>query len=539
MSRIIPFFGILVMMAICLAMSKDRKAALKRWPLMAWGLGLQLIFALIILRTTPGEWFFTLMNNVFMKVIEATQAGSEFVFGELAKPGGQGKFGFYFAFNVLPTIIFFSALTAILYQLGIMQLVVKGIAWVMAVTMKTSGAETLSASGNIFVGQTEAPLIVRPFVPTMTRSELMTVMTGGFATVAGGVMAAYVGMLSKDIPGIAGHLLAASVMSAPAALMFGKLIVPETETPETLGKVNIDMPKQYDGVVDAAAGGAGEGVKLALNVGGMLIAFLALIAVLDLVIGLIGGAIMFPFGDGGFHLQEAWNLKTIVGYIFSPLAFMMGVPKEEMVQAGRLMGLKTIANEFVAFADLQSMGEVLSPRTRVIMTYALAGFANIGSIGIQIGGLVIMAPQRRADLARLGFVALIAGTFAANSTACVAAILYDEAKDPSELTVSFEVPEATDLTPLLSWSGDKEMKYEVYVWEQGTDHPDQPTTVVEGFSTVLDTPLKPGASYYWYVVGRIKDQPDSFKSQREEFKVPGELSQPAEEAPAPEPVPRE
>ena len=536
MYRIIPVLGILVMIAICLAMSKDRKAALKRWPLIAWGLGLQFIFALVILRTEPGEWFFSLMNEVFMGIIGATQAGSEFVFGELAKPGGQGQFGFYFAFNVLPTIIFFSALTAILYQMGIMQLVVKGIAWVMAVTMKTSGAETLSAAGNIFVGQTEAPLIVRPFIPNMTRSELMTVMTGGFATVAGGVMAAYVGMLSRDIPGIAGHLLAASVMSAPAALMFGKLIVPETETPETLGKVNVKMPKQYDGVVDAAAGGAGEGVKLALNVGGMLIAFLALIAVADLVLGLVGGVVMWP-QNGAFEFQSAWELKTIVGYIFSPLAFLMGVPKEEMVQAGRLMGLKTIANEFVAFADLQSMGDLLSPRTRVIMTYALAGFANIGSIGIQIGGLVIMAPKRRADLARLGLIAMIAGTFAANSTACIAAILYSESKDPANLTASFEAPGATELKPVLTWTGSDEMRYEVYVWEGSTNRPDTPVMVVKtGTSATLQQDLTPGMTYNWVVVGRLGESTDSYEGRRAQFTVPGGTPQPAGE---PESIPRE
>jgi len=390
---------------------------------MAWGFGLQLAFAIFILKFKVGQTFFQLFNDGFVAVAGCTKAGAAFVFGDkLTDPmTGLG----YFAFFVLPTIIFFSSLAAILYQMGVLQAVVKGVAWVMAVTMKTSGAETLSASGNIFLGQTEAPLMVRPFIGTMTKSEMMTVMTGGFATVAGSVMAAYVGFLQDWVPNVAGHLLAASVMSAPAALVFGKLLIPETEVPETLGKVDIHLPKRSEGILDAATDGASDGVKLALNVGGMLIAFLALVALIDLILGFGGGLIMWPVNGGEFAVAEGFTLQKICGYIFYPFAVLMGIPLgDEAMGAAGLMGIKTATNEFVAFIELSQGGAQFSERTRVILTYALCGFANFGSIGIQIGALSVMAPNKRSELARLGLPAMVAGTFACYSTACIAAILY-------------------------------------------------------------------------------------------------------------------
>jgi len=447
--NLIPFVGVAVMLAIAWAFSSNRQAALRAWPIVLWGLGLQFVFALIILRTPVGEAFFRVMNDAFMAVISATLAGSTFVFGDLGDPG-RGM-GFFFAFYVLPTIVFFSSLTAVLYHLGILQQLVKGIALIMQWTMKTSGAETLSASANIFVGQTEAPLMVRPFVPNMTKSEINAVMVGGFATVAGGVLAAYVGMLSGQIPNIAGHLMAASVMSAPAALMFAKIMIPETETPQTLSVTNVKVEKQYDNTIDAAAGGATEGVKLALNVGGMLIAFLALIALADLILGGIGGGYYF-FTEGTWRFNDAFTLRGILGAVFAPLAFLMGVPWEDARLAGSLMGIKTVANEFVAYSDFAENGSLFqNERSRLIMAYALSGFANFGSIGIQIGGLAIMAPERRADLAKLGIPALVAGTFAANTTACIAGMLYVEGQaaaiqvieEQSEMegAEAFELPE--------------------------------------------------------------------------------------------------
>lgn len=420
MERLTPLLGIAVMMAIAWAISTDRRAIKKTWPLMACAIGLQLVFALLILRTTPGRVAFAIANDCFTAVIGCVQNGAGFVFGPKLTDGSQ-NLG-YIAFYVLPTIVFFSSLTALLYQMGILQRVVKAIAWVMAVTLRTSGAETLSASANIFVGQTEAPLLVKPYIARMTKSELMCVMSAGFATVAGGVMAAYIGMLSSKIPGIAGHLLAASVMSAPAAILFAKLIVPESEEPETAGMIDLPMGKMYDSLIDAAAGGASDGVKLALNVGGMLIAFLALIDVANLCLGAIEGLAMMPANGGTFVLGHRFSLEGIAGFLFYPMAFLMGIPFEDLGKASELLAVKTIANEFIAFIQL-SEAENLSPRTQLIMSYALCGFSNLGSIGIQIGGLSIMAPERRGEIAALGFRAMLAGVFACNMTACVAALI--------------------------------------------------------------------------------------------------------------------
>lgn len=422
--RLVPLFGLAAFVALAFALSKHRRAALRRWPLIIWGLALQGLFALWVLRTDSGKLFFSTMNDVFVAIVDCSTAGSSFVFGALGlAPGTEGSITFVFAFYVLPTIIFFSSLSALLYQLGLMGKIVSGIAWVMQRTMKTSGAETLSASANIFLGQTEAPLTIRPYLPKMTNSELMAVMTGGFATIAGGVMASYVGMLGQKVPGIAGHLLAASIMSAPAGLLFAKVIVPETETPETAGAGAADPPRAYSGALDAAAGGATEGLQLALNVGAMLIAFLALMKLGDILVGSAAGAAVSAFEGKEYARLEGFDLRYVLGFYFQPLAWLMGIPWEECANAGKLLGVKTIANEFIAYADLSSGAVSLSPRSAAIMSYALCGFANVGSIGIQIGALSILAPGRRADLVKLAVPALIAGSLACFSTACFAAIL--------------------------------------------------------------------------------------------------------------------
>lgn len=406
--------------------------------IVAWGVALQLIFALLILRTRPGEQFFSFVNTVFVRLLGYTQDGSRFIFGnlvdnnipigmplgqpatmaplEMAEPVQYAAAGSFFAFTVLPTIIFFSSLMTILYYLGIMQMFVKGVAWIMQRTMGTSGAETLSASGNIFVGQTEAPLMIKPFVDHMTMSELHCVMTAGFATVAGGVMAAYVGMLLPYFPNIAGHLLAASVMSAPAAILISKVMYPETDEPETKGTLKADVPSPDVNVVDAATRGAGEGLKLALNVGAMLLAFVALIALADGIIGWAGGV----FGYQGLSLQ------LIFGWVLAPLAWVMGVPWSDAMTIGSLLGIKTALNEFFAFlqlANLLAQGVPLEPRSIVIASYALAGFANFSSIAIQVGGIGGIAPARRTDLSRIGMRAMIGGTLAAFMTATVAGAL--------------------------------------------------------------------------------------------------------------------
>jgi CNT family concentrative nucleoside transporter len=431
--RLISILGIGVMVLLAWLMSVDRSAF--PWRIVLWGTGLQLVFALIILRTTPGEQFFALVNDAFIQLLGYTQDGARFIFGNLVDnnipvglpvgepaataplqpvdPPRYAAAGSYFAFTVLPTIIFFSSFMTLLYYLGFMQWVVKGMAWVMQKTMRTSGAETLSTSGNIFLGQTEAPLMIKPFVQKMTMSELHCVMTGGFATVAGGVMAAYVGMLVAYFPDIAGHLLAASVMSAPAAILISKVMYPEDSEPETKGTLKADVPSPDVNVIDAAARGAGEGLTLALNVGAMLLAFIALIALLNGVIGWAGGLVGW----------ENLSLELVLGWVLAPLAWIMGVPWHDSVEIGSLLGVKTVVNEFVAYLQLATSlqeGAPLDPRSVVIATYALCGFANFSSIAIQIGGIGGIAPARRSDLSRIGMRAMIAGTLASFMTATVA-----------------------------------------------------------------------------------------------------------------------
>ncbi|QHI69657.1 NupC/NupG family nucleoside CNT transporter [Tichowtungia aerotolerans] len=403
MERLISAFGLICMVAIAFGLSTKRKS-IKWTPILA-GTLLQVLLGVIVLKTTLGRSFFEGAKNFVNQVTGYTQEGSAFLFGPLAI---DTNLGYIFAIQVLPTIVFVGSVTGILYHLGIMQKIVQGCAWVMVRLLKTSGAESLSAAANIFVGQTEAPLIVKPYIKKMTDSELTALMSGGFATIAGGVLIAYAGM------GIdAGHLLAASVMSAPAALVCAKLMVPETGDPETTGTVKAKFEKTTVNVIDAATTGAGDGLKLALNVGAMLLAFVALIAMLNGLIGWIGGL---------FGLQTL-SFQQILGWLFSPLAWLLGIPWKDAIPAGTLLGEKTVLNEFVAYAHLHEQLETFSPRTTTILTYALCGFANFSSIAIQIGGIGTLAPERRHDLARLGIRALIAGTLACFMTACIAGML--------------------------------------------------------------------------------------------------------------------
>lgn len=398
MQRLLPLVGLFVILGIAYACSTDRKAV--RVKTVAWGLGLQLALALFVLKTRFGQWLFGYMGDKIKILLDYSFAGSEMVFGGLGVKGG-GSFGFIFAFQVLPTIIFIAALFAILYYLGVMQVIVKAFARVMTAVMGASGAESLNVAASIFMGQTEAPLTIRPFLNKMTRSELMCVMTSGMAHISGGIMAAYIafGMEAK-------HLLAAVIMTAPGTILLAKLFVPETEKPETAGTVKLDIPRTDANIVGAAARGTGEGLHLALNVAAMLISFLALVALVNGVLGIVG-----------------LKLETLLGYAFMPLALAMGVPWKDAFAIGDLLGTRMVLNEFIAYSRLGPMKESLDPRSFTIATYALCGFANFGSIGIQIGGIGALAPERKDDLARLGFRALIAGTFANFMTACIAGML--------------------------------------------------------------------------------------------------------------------
>jgi CNT family concentrative nucleoside transporter len=404
MERLIGLLGIVVLLGIAWLLSNNKKEIDTR--IVLWGFGLQLFFALFILKTPIGQPFFSAVDGVLRKLISFSDAGGDFLFKTFSGGVVEGPL-LNFAFRALPTIIFFSALMALFYHLGIMQFIVRGISWAMQKTLKTSGAETLSVSANIFVGQTEAPLMIRPYVNAMTKSELMAVMVGGFATVAGGIMAIYVIMLS-DIPGIAGHLLAASIMSAPAALVIAKIMYPETEEPATRGHVKIEVEKTAGNAMESISQGATSGMKLAANVAAMLIAFVAMVAMINAFLGLFDT-----------------SLEEIFGIIFRPLAWTMGVPWNESATLGTLMGKKIVLTELIAFGDLQELrvANEISDRTAIIASYALCGFANFASIGIQLGGIGGIAPKRRKDLAKIALKAMIGGALASWLTATIAGIL--------------------------------------------------------------------------------------------------------------------
>lgn len=415
MERLISLLGLGVFVGLAYVISVNRQAV--RWRTLLWGLALQLILGLVILRLPLGLRLFQGLGAGVSWFLSFSDAGAEFVFGETYRDH-------FIAFQVMPTIIFFSAFIAILYYYGILQWVIARLAVIMIRTMKTSGGESLSCAANIFVGQTEAPLLVKPFINQMTQSELHAVMTSGFATIAGGVMAAYIAF---GIP--AEHLIAASVMSAPAALAISKVIYPETETSVTAGdQVNTKIPHSYVNVIDAVTNGALDGMKLVLNVVAMLIAFLALVAAVNGVLGLIGPAINLP----------QLSLEWLMSIVFAPVAWLMGIPWVDVGQVAILLGKKTILTEFLAYLDLKTLIEnsekvitgaeagdlpTISERSQIIATYALCGFSNIASIGIQIGGIGALAPDRQQDLARLAMRAFIGGSLACFMTAAVAGIL--------------------------------------------------------------------------------------------------------------------
>jgi len=416
--------GLAGLMGIAYALSTNRKAI--KGQTVAVGIALQVVLGVIVLKTPAGKALFRWANDVVLTLLSYSDKGSGFVFGNLINMtlpvhgadgtvlGAAAMGTAFFAFKVLPTILFFSALMSILYYLGVMQKIIQVFALLMSKSMKTSGGESLSVAANIFVGQTEAPLVVRPYISAMTKSELNAVMAGGFATVAGGVMAAYVGFLKDSIPDIAGHLMTASVMSAPAALVMAKIIYPETEKSKTEGKVKLSVPIEDANIVDAAANGTLKGLELALNVGAMLIAFMALIALCDGVLGWVSGLVM----------AEPLTLTTVLGWIGAPIAWLLGVPAADMVAFGRLLGTKIMVNEFVAYVDLgQTAASFSSPRSAIIASYALCGFANVSSIGIQLGGIGGIAQDRRAELAKIAWRALSAGALASFMTATIAGVL--------------------------------------------------------------------------------------------------------------------
>eukprot|EP00057_Strongylocentrotus_purpuratus_P015602 XP_011670076.1 PREDICTED: solute carrier family 28 member 3 isoform X2 [Strongylocentrotus purpuratus] len=406
--QLISFSGLVIFILFSFICSKHPRHV--KWRPVIWGLALQFLLGLFILRTSIGFAIFNWMGNLVQTFLSYSTAGSIFLFGDL-------YYQHFFAFAVLPIVIYFSSAISILYYLGVMQVVVKKIAWIMQRTMKTSASESLNAAGNIFIGQTEAPLLIRPYLPQMTRSEIHAVMTGGFATIAGSVLGAFV---ANGIS--ATHLISASVMSAPAALAVSKLMYPETEKSRTVTEEDVKLPKGDErNIIEAASKGASQAIPLVLNIAANLVTFLALVAFLDGVLGYLGGRVGY----------SELSFRLICGYAFRPIAFIMGVPWAECEQVATLIGLKTFINEFVAYDELAVIlkeraagARIFSERSEVIATYALCGFANIGSIGIQIGGLTPMAPSKAKDLAAVAVRALIAGTVACFMTACIAGILF-------------------------------------------------------------------------------------------------------------------
>ena len=397
--------GIIVLLGIAFLLSNNKTSINKN--IIFWGLGLQISFAIIILKTSFGKALFFYFNILIVKLISFADAGSDFLFTSFIPEVGYDQALINFAFRALPVIIFFSSLIAATYHLGVIQIIIKNIANVMEKTMKTSGAETLSISANIFVGQTEAPILIRPYISKMTNSELMTVMVGGFSTVAGSVMALYVTWLN-NIPEIAGHLLAASVMSAPAALMVAKIIYPETQSYQIINSNSIKLKSQDNNLVDAIGRGATDGLKLAANVAAMLIAFISLVAMINFILSLLGT-----------------SMQEMLGLLFKPLAWTMGIPWADAKIVGTLMGEKIVLTELIAFRDLSDYvsNNTISERSVIIASYALCGFANFGSIGIQLGGIGSMAPKRKKDLSKLVFKAMLGGAIASWLTASIVGIL--------------------------------------------------------------------------------------------------------------------
>ncbi len=413
MGRFTGILGLVTMLGLAYAFSTNRHAI--RLKTVAWGLGLQFVFAVFVLRIDAGRQAFQKAGEVVNRLLSYAFAGSQFVFGELGKQGSH--LGFYFAFQVLPTIIFIAAFFAVLYHYGIMQFIIKIAAWVMTRVMGASGAESLNVAASIFMGQTEAPLTIRPFLPDLTRSELMTVMTSGMAHVSGGIMAAYIafGIEPK-------HLLSAVIMTAPGTLLMAKMLVPETEKPKTAGRVVMseeeEKTEKEENLLGAVARGTTAGLHLALNVAAMLISFLALIALTN---GVMGGIHNWLGSHGIFWFPE--SLEKIFGVLFAPVAWVIGIPWHDCPIVGNLLGTRMVLNELVAFSMLGPQRAVLDPRSFTIATFALCGFANLSSIGIQIGGIGALAPNKKGELARLGIRAMLAGTMANLMSSSIAGML--------------------------------------------------------------------------------------------------------------------
>jgi concentrative nucleoside transporter, CNT family len=414
LARFTGLLGILAVLAAAWLGSTDRKNI--RWRTIAWGIGLQVCFAFLVLRFSFGQRFMSWAGDVVTNMLSATFAGTQVLFGQLGLPNsgafgsmlGPGK-GSVFAFQVLPTIIFISAFFAVLYHIGVMQILIRGMAWVMLKTMRISGAESMNVAASIFMGQTEAPLTIRPFLSRATRSELMTIMTSGMAHVSGGIMAMYI---SQGVE--ARHLLSAVIMTSPGTIVMAKMLVPETETPATEGRVVIPKDELHadENLIGAIARGTIDGGKLALNVAIMLVSFLALVALLDMLLTWIHGGL--PFVPG--------SLGQILGYVFAPIAWLIGVPWHDCMAIGNLLGTRMALNEVIAYIGLGTQRAALDPRSFTIATFALCGFANLGSIGMQIGGIGALVPERRNDLARLGVRAMLAGTMANLISASIAGI---------------------------------------------------------------------------------------------------------------------
>ena len=417
--------GIALLVGLAWGLSSNRR----RFPLrtVLGGLALQWLLALLVLQTEVGRDVFNGIATIVTLLLDCTNQGARFVLGNLVDMREE-SWGFVFAAKALPSIIVFSALSALGYHLGILQFVVGVMARVMSKLMGVSGAESLSAAGNVFLGQTEAPLLVRPYIPSMTQSEVMALMVGGFATIAGGVMASYIAILGGDDPArrveVARHFLTACLMSAPASFVIAKVMLPETETPQTTGSAQIDVERKSRNVVHAAAIGASDGLKLALNVGAMLIVFIALIAMIDKVLGYVGGLSFVQPLVTRIGLQEL-SLGGVLGLIFAPIAYVIGVEPAECRAFGGLLGTAMATNEFVAYMSLSDLvaDGTISPRTLRLATYSLCGFANLSSVAIQIAGIGGMAPDRRGDLARLGLRAMLGGAMACWMTGCIAGIL--------------------------------------------------------------------------------------------------------------------
>ncbi|MGH8062872.1 MAG: NupC/NupG family nucleoside CNT transporter [Pseudoxanthomonas sp.] len=416
-------FGLAVLIGIVFLFSNNRKAV--DWKLVATGVTLQIAFAALVLLVPGGREVFDWLGQAFVKILGFVNVGSGFIFGSLMD---TKTYGFIFAFQVLPTIIFFAALMGVMYHLNVMQAVVRAMAWAITKVMRVSGAETTSVCASVFIGQTEAPLTVRPYISKMTESELITMMIGGMAHIAGGVLAAYVGMLGGGDPVqqafYAKHLLAASIMAAPATLVVAKLLIPETGTPLTRGTVKMEVEKTASNIIDAAAGGAADGLRLALNIGAMLLAFIALIALINAPLTWLGDVTGIAAMIG-----KPTDLAAIFGYVLAPIAWVIGVPWQDATTVGSLIGQKVVINEFVAYLQLADIvngkvaGVSLSAEGKLIATYALCGFANFSSIAIQIGGIGGLAPERRSDLARFGLRAVLGGTIATLMTATIAGVL--------------------------------------------------------------------------------------------------------------------